>query len=708
MAIDIAQSAVTWMNRLFVSNVERRCSDLPLCIHWYRYSNVKTRALYRFLKWEYFVYDLCRSTVKIVDWVLSYSESDAKQTLWVDIWTKTDVRLDSSKMELVQKKYASKTAGDFVFDLQPKIVRGASRMTGFSSIQTDILRLNAEHGNKISLEIQLKGLSALIQLSLKRSSHIGHDVISAYHDRSLVLYHLERFDKCIIDASFIIEKCPYYSNAYMIRSRALLQLNRLYEAYDDIMQACILEKFAEKDINAMLSIIVKRIGEHWILSKLRNSFTYFRRRWILVTESSSEVDHGGKSFEAYKKSYKFPASQWLETLLLWKATNNYILTKFPNPFQDDHPIGFRSAINALHRNEYSKIASACKVEIVLNGEYANESRLLRAQIHHLVLPLGPTTKQLLIEDYQELKKIVKAEQPLDEDLVFEAKLLICRIVFALQNYDKKSEKSSLYATFANKLVAKRNGIAQFWQGYDLCATLEKPDLVSGLKLLKRSSDSMGIDFFVAPFYLAVFILTMDRSECSSKTSTKPVEQYVLRLGNLHTRFPNEIQPLKLLINYYIQTKSYNLAAMYVQTLAKLLPPTNSIAPQIEVNATHDSDRELIIRHLKSVIRDDPEEFAAYDALIDIYAEQTYEYAKCLEVLSKALAEISDRRLYRQLFQRRQKLLFSIVAANFWPELWWCLTNHCRFQNWDNLFHIILSLFCFIFNKENEKLFHKNK
>lgn len=353
---------------------------------------------------------------------------------------------------------------------------------------------------------------------------------------------------------------------------------------------------------------------------------------------------------------------------MWKGTNNYILTKFPNPFEDDSPTGFRSAINALHRDEHSEIAPACKVEIVTNGEYANESRLLRAQMHHLVLPLGSATKKLLIEDYQELRKIVDAEQSLNDDLVFEAKLLICRIVFALQLYNKVSEKSSLYAKFAKEMVARRKGITEFWQGYDLCATLEKPDLVSGLQLLKRSAHSMGIDVFVAQFYQVVFDLTKNRFECTSQTTTKPLEQYVLRLGSLHMRFPNEVQPLKLLINYYIQTKSYTLAAMYVQTLAKLLPQTDSSVPQIEGAATQHDDRELIIGYLKSVIRDDPEEFAAYDALIDIYAEQTFEYAKCLEVLSKALAEISDRRLYRQLFQRRQKLLFSIVAANFWPEL----------------------------------------
>lgn len=165
-------------------------------------------------------------------------------------------------MELVPKKCAIKTVGHFVFDRRPIAVASVSNLSGFTGIQSDILRLNSDGQNANSLDIQLKGLSASIQMFLKRSNEITHDIISAYHDRSLLLYHMQRFNECIADASFIIEKCPFYSNAYMIRSRALLHKNRLYEAYDDILWTCILEKFAENEINAMLTIIVKRIGEH--------------------------------------------------------------------------------------------------------------------------------------------------------------------------------------------------------------------------------------------------------------------------------------------------------------------------------------------------------------------------------------------------------------------------------------------------------------
>lgn len=173
-------------------------------------------------------------------------------------------------MELVPKKCAIKTDGHFVFDHRPKVGPSVSNLCGFSGIQTDILRLNTEVENVNSLEIQLKGLNATIQMFSKRSSEICNDVISAYHDRSLVFYHLKRFDECIADATFIIEMRPFYSNAFMIRSRALLRGNRVYEACDDILRACLLEKFAENEINAMLAIIVKTIGEYMAIAGIGN------------------------------------------------------------------------------------------------------------------------------------------------------------------------------------------------------------------------------------------------------------------------------------------------------------------------------------------------------------------------------------------------------------------------------------------------------
>lgn len=576
-------------------------------------------------------------------------------------------------MELVAKKCAIQTNGHFVFDRRPKSVHGAPILSGFSGIQTDILRLNVENQNESSLEIDLRAMDAIIQRYLKKSSEITNDTIQAYHDRSLLLYHMQRFNECIADATFIIGKCPFYSNAFMIRSRALLQEKRLYEAYDDILQACILEKFVENEINAMLSIIVKKIGEQWIHVGGRSlAFcAVLIRVNVFYTENSTGEDHGGKSFAAYKKPYEFPASQWTEAIHLWKATNNYIMKTFPQPCDDKNPIGFRSAINALHRNQYLLIVPACEVEIMLNGVYVDESRLLRAQMHHLMLPFGSTAKQLLIDDLSELKKILMASQPRDDDLMFETKLLISRIFFTLEQYETDVPKYNTYSIFDSEPTKKRKGIADFWLGYDMCSTYQPPEILEGLKLLRRSVEMVGKKFFIGQFYEIVFTLTSDQfvsSASGRKSTSSPVDDYISRLNKLHLFFLNEIQPVQLMINYYLQNKAYRVAAIYVQTLAKLSQPSCNGAPKIVVNANENTDLDIIIEYLKSVIRDDPKEYAAYDALIGIYWEKTHEYSKCLEVLSKAMTEMCDQRLYRQLFQRRQKLLFSIAAANFWPEL----------------------------------------
>lgn len=339
--------------------------------------------------------------------------------------------------------------------------------------------------------------------------------------------------------------------------------------------------------------------------------------------------------------------------------------KFPQQFDDRYPVGFRMAINALHRNECSLIVPACEVEIKLNGEYVNESCLLRAQMHHLLLPFESATERTLSNDFDDLKRILKAMPSHNDDFIFEIKLLMCRIHFKLEEYTKKSTKFNAYAIFASESILERKGIAHFWQGYDMCSTLQSCDILKGMELLRRSLDVMGPLFYVGHFYLNIFDLTSKRFDYSSQPSvtSNPVDEYISRLGKIHLFFPNEIAPVKLLINYYIQNKAYKVAAIYVQTIAKLSQQTAD-----DANTTNQSELELIIDYLKSVIRDDPEEYVAYDALIVIYSEQTHEYAKCLETLTKALTEIRDQRLYRQLFQRRQKLLNSIVAANFWSEM----------------------------------------
>lgn len=357
---------------------------------------------------------------------------------------------------------------------------------------------------------------------------------------------------------------------------------------------------------------------------------------------------------------------------LWKATDNYILVNYPQPFDEPHPTGFRLAVNALHRNDYLLIVPACEMEIKANGEFANVSHLLRAQMHLLLLPADNASKRLLIADLRALKDVLIAlDDSDDQHLLFELNVIVCRIRFAL--VENKGSSTKLYAVPADNPSRKRRAIAKFWQGYDLCATFESLEILQGLELVRRSTELLGAKFFAGQFYYTIFLLASQEFVHSTAANVrsellKPTAKYISRLGKLHSQFPREIQPVKLLINYYIQTKAYKLVDLYVRTLNDLRRKSSDADAVASTSATHKHETQVAIDYLKSMIRDDAEEYAAYDALIDIYSQQTHEYAKCLEVFTKALAEIRDRRLYRHLFERRQQLLRRIAAANFWSEL----------------------------------------
>lgn len=308
--------------------------------------------------------------------------------------------------------------------------------------------------------------------------------------------------------------------------------------------------------------------------------------------------------------------------------------------------------------------SACDVEIASDGEFMDESRFLRAQMHLLLLPFGSATKQRLSNDLLELKNMHKASQ--NQALIFGTKLLMCRIQFSLQQYSKRHSTTSLYRTLASDPDAQRRGIVHFWCGYDQCATLESDELQHGLEELRISQKLLGEKFFAARFYQTIFSLMLP----PNASELKPVDQYVLRMGKLHLRFPNEIQPIKLLINYYIRKKELGMAAHYLLVWRNALNVNEATDGTTNEPPAETTKFRLvaIIDYLKKAIRDDPDGYEAYDALIDIYLEQTFEYAKALEVMTRAMALTHDRRIYGLLFERRQSLLSRIAAAKFWPEL----------------------------------------
>lgn len=164
----------------------------------------------------------------------------------------TSIRLvigapSEQRMELVPRKSAISTEGRFVF-------------TDDTHKSDDVIQ-NDALPNIDSSPIHLPELNKIIETVVTTDRCEANKVINAYRQRAKLFFGMKNYAGCIADATCIIERRAFDSNAYVIRSQGFLFAKRFYEAYEDVLRACILEKFAEAALNDLLMKMIKQIGE---------------------------------------------------------------------------------------------------------------------------------------------------------------------------------------------------------------------------------------------------------------------------------------------------------------------------------------------------------------------------------------------------------------------------------------------------------------
>lgn len=165
------------------------------------------------------------------------------------------------KIKLISLENAIKTKGNNVFIDKSKKVKISKETNGFSSIQYDLIKLHPKNKDFSNSESDLKFYSNAMTFFENNGSASNDNLIECYHMRSLALFQLKRFEECIDDVNKIILIKPYYSNAFVIRSKAYVELRQIYQAYDGIFHACVLEEFKEPELNTMLMYLVHKIGK---------------------------------------------------------------------------------------------------------------------------------------------------------------------------------------------------------------------------------------------------------------------------------------------------------------------------------------------------------------------------------------------------------------------------------------------------------------
>lgn len=125
----------------------------------------------------------------------------------------------------------------------------ASKNAGNKSIQDKEYDEAISHYNK-AIEILKK---------MDRRS-CAPELSVCYQNLSAANAYKQNYDESIADATKAIELNDHYSMAYYRRAKGYYDQTKYYRALQDIMQACILERFKNKTYIDMVSDILAGIG----------------------------------------------------------------------------------------------------------------------------------------------------------------------------------------------------------------------------------------------------------------------------------------------------------------------------------------------------------------------------------------------------------------------------------------------------------------
>lgn len=88
-------------------------------------------------------------------------------------------------------------------------------------------------------------------------------IANCYQNRAAAYEELKMYDHVVADATRAIDMNELYAKAYYRRSNAYVGQNKFYSALQDIVHACVLEKFRNKTYNRIAADINARFGKYF-------------------------------------------------------------------------------------------------------------------------------------------------------------------------------------------------------------------------------------------------------------------------------------------------------------------------------------------------------------------------------------------------------------------------------------------------------------
>ncbi|KAG4077531.1 hypothetical protein HA402_002958 [Bradysia odoriphaga] len=449
-----------------------------------------------------------------------------------------------------------------------------------------------------------------------------------YQNRATAHASQKNFAEAISDASKAVELNEHYSKAYYRRAMCYYVQKRYYRALQDIMQACVLERFRNKlYINTAVEIV-------------------------------AEIDKDPETIQWRKAYDEMDAASLFCDLCLNRhmrfVKNCGVFEPISVPVPDNPKsqpwTGFIRAMVGIKNLNIPEIMAGCDEEIVSKGKYLAQSYILQAYMSSVVIQSPATVNDDLQRDMQRMNDII-SDVTIPETVKDQAKF--CRANLNNRNgrfIEADRDLKSLEDQYGNTglfNVIKSCALFQFalrdesfFKSLEKCAKI-LPDVYElQFQLIRAKSNYISDELASLAF--------MMRS-----------------LENLIKRFPLELTPKILLIGFYIEL-DVNKASRMLRQVRKDFP--NRLGEMISLYGQLQPTHPSCVGYYKQAIRAHKDDPNSFEGLLEYFDTTTFEYAKAIEVCTKAMFNFLKKDDFKIMFERRQQLLKKIIHYKFWDKL----------------------------------------
>lgn len=312
--------------------------------------------------------------------------------------------------------------------------------------------------------------------------------------------------------------------------------------------------------------------------------------------------------------------------------------------------GYIRAMAGIKELNIPEIMAGCDEEIASNGEYLAQSYILKAYMNSVVIQSPTTLTDDLRHDMQHMNDII-SDATLPEAVTHQAKLCRANLhnrkgEFAEANRDLQSLKEQ-YGNTGLFHVIKSSALFQY--------ALKNEDFIDSLATCSE---------FLPNVYELQFQVVYAKSN-SIVDQLASTTFMMCSLEELIKRFPLELTPRLLLIGFYIEL-DVNKASGLLEQARQDFP--NRLEEMTSLYGLLKPKQPSCVDYFRRAIRAHKDDPNSFEGLLNYFGSTTYEYAKAVEVSTKALFNFLKEDDFKDMFEHRQQLLKRIIRQNFWDKL----------------------------------------